>query len=150
MCVSGIAQCIFFEKFDADGDGRVDFSEFQNMIKISRKAANFFTGNEKLERLTDEQMTAFLLFEGWPKAHVGPGVYERQSHKHGGHEQESERYRCVRGCWCNCLRATRKQLHQHVIACSNMVLLLYYYASTIANHPKMRRVREEYLLCCIR
>jgi len=120
MCVSGIAQCIFFEKFDADGDGRVNFSEFQDMIKISRKAANFFTGNEKLERLTDEQMTAFLLFEGWPKAHVGPGMYERQSHKHGGHEQESESYRCVRVCWCYCLRAsncTSMLLHVRIWYC---------------------------------
>ena len=76
-------------RFDADGDGKVDFGEFQNMIKVSRKAAIFLTGNEKLERLTDEQMTAFLLFEGWPNKHVGPGVYERQSHKHGGHAKKA-------------------------------------------------------------
>jgi hypothetical protein len=79
--VSGIAQCTFFEKFDANGDGKVDFGEFQTMIKVSRKAANFFTGNEKLEGLTEEQMATFLLFEGWPQQHVRPGVvYERQSH----------------------------------------------------------------------
>ncbi len=77
VCVCAMSQCLFFQKFDANGDGNVDLAEFRLMVKVTRKAVNFFTGSEELERLTDEQMAMFLLFDAWPKKHVGPGVYKR-------------------------------------------------------------------------
>jgi len=42
------------------------------MVKTCRLAANLFTGNEELGRLTENQMVALLLFADWPEMHTGP------------------------------------------------------------------------------
>ena len=42
------------------------------MVKTCRLAANLFTGNEELSRLTQNQMVALLLFAGWPENPKGP------------------------------------------------------------------------------
>ena len=65
--------CIFFEKFDANGDGEVTLDEFRIMIRSSRLAATLFTGSEDLQHLNVKQMEALLLYDDWPSKHVGPG-----------------------------------------------------------------------------
>jgi Ca2+-binding EF-hand superfamily protein len=64
--------CFFFEKFDENGDGEVDLEEFRTMLKISRQAANLFTGSEDLRHLSEKQMEALLLYDDWPARHAGP------------------------------------------------------------------------------
>ncbi len=64
--------CFFFEKFDENGDGEVDLEEFRTMVKISRQAANLFTGSEDLRHLSEKQMEALLLYDDWPVRHAGP------------------------------------------------------------------------------
>jgi hypothetical protein len=68
-----VCVCVYTCKSDKNGDGNVDLDEFRVMIKTSRSAANLFTGNEKLQFLTEKQMAMLLLFDSWPNRHEGPG-----------------------------------------------------------------------------
>ena len=42
----------------------MDLDEFRTMVTTCRVAANLFTGNEELNRLTESQMVALLLENG--------------------------------------------------------------------------------------
>lgn len=61
--------CNFFEKFDENGDGVIDFEEFKQMVRTCRKASNMFTGLEGLHELDHDQLNALLFFEDWPTKH---------------------------------------------------------------------------------
>jgi hypothetical protein len=90
-CVSAIAQCTFFGRFDANDDGKVDFDEFQKILEdaCTTVEANEKFASDRLRRarmpkcLTDKQLELILLAKYSPQ-HAGPGVYERQSHKQEG------------------------------------------------------------------
>ena len=80
----------------------MDLDEFRTMVTTCRVAANLFTGNEELNRLTESQMVALLLFAKWPEKHEGPNDTDdssglgglvtvvQQSHKDIGAEQGEE------------------------------------------------------------
>ena len=52
--------------------GRVDLDEFREAIRTCRAATKIFTGSEELNRLTEKQMDALLLYDDWPQKHEGP------------------------------------------------------------------------------
>lgn len=62
----------FLNMFDENGDGEIDFGEFQTMLRASVDATNLFMGSESLEKLSERQIEALLLYE-WPEKHAGLG-----------------------------------------------------------------------------
>jgi len=62
----------FFSMFDVNGDGEIDFQEFKTMVRASVDATNLFMGSESLEKLSERQIEALLLYE-WPEKYAGLG-----------------------------------------------------------------------------
>ena len=62
----------FLNMFDVNGDGEIDFEEFKTMLRASVDATNLFMGSESLEKLSERQIEALLMYE-WPEKHAGLG-----------------------------------------------------------------------------
>ena len=62
----------FFVMFDENGDGKIDFDEFKTMVRASVDATNLFVGSEELNKLSERQIEALLLYD-WPEKYEGLG-----------------------------------------------------------------------------
>ena len=62
----------FFLMFDENGDGEIDLDEFKTMVRASFDATNLFVGSEELDKLSERQIEALLLYD-WPEKYAGLG-----------------------------------------------------------------------------
>ena len=59
------------------------------------QATSLFTGSEELDRLSNKQLNALLLYDDWPGKHMGPGDVEEGEGLGGLFK--------VRACVCVCM-----------------------------------------------